>query len=190
MRIRLAKLTDIPMLTDLIAKSARSLCRKDYSADQVEAALKGAWAVDTQLIEDQTYFVCEKGGKIVGCGGWSMRTTLFGGDTFDQRDASKLDPGSDPAKIRAFFVDPDFIGHNIGAAILDRCETEAARAGFRAYELMATLTGARFYARHGYVGNGQTSVRLSGGVDVDFIPMSKQRHISMSDRTAPPSPRP
>lgn len=173
MEIRLADEKDIPVLTDLIAKSARGLCSKDYTPEQVEAALNGAWGVDTQLVKDQTYFAVVHEDKIVGCGGWSLRTTLFGGDAFDQRDANKLDPAMDPAKIRAFFVDPDFVGHNVGVALLEHCESEARKAGFHSYELMATLTGARFYARHGYVGDQQTPVRLACGTVVDFIPMSK-----------------
>ncbi|MBO6504929.1 MAG: GNAT family N-acetyltransferase [Kordiimonadaceae bacterium] len=173
MEIRLAEKSEISQLKDLIAKSARVLCQKDYSTEQVEAALKGAWAVDTQLLEDKTYFVCVLNGKVIGCGGWSYRTTLFGGDAFDQRDAQSLDPAVDNAKIRAFFVDPDFIGHNVGQALLEKCETEASKAGFKSYELMATLTGARFYARHGYVGDTRESVELSCGTIVDFIPMTK-----------------
>ena len=173
MDLRIAQQSDILTLKDLIAKSARALCVKDYSSSQVEAALQGAWAVDTQLIKDQTYFACVADDCIVGCGGWSYRTTLFGGDAFDQRDAHQLDPGKDSAKIRAFFVDPDFVGHNVGLALLAKCEEEAIKAGFKSFELMATLTGARFYRRNGYVGDALETVTLSCGTTLDFIPMKK-----------------
>lgn len=173
MDLRTARISEIPTLKTLIAKSAHGLCQKDYSLAQIKAALNGAWAVDTQLIEDKTYFICELDGQLIGCGGWSYRTTLFGGDAFEQRDAQSLDPSHDSAKIRAFFVDPDFVGHNVGQALLDRCETEAVKAGFKSFELMATLTGARFYRRHGYRGEDREAVKLSCGTTLDFIPMSK-----------------
>lgn len=173
MDIRTAESEEVPTLRNLIAKSARGLCQKDYSPEQIEAALQGAWAVDTQLIEDKTYFVCLHEGQIIGCGGWSYRTTLFGGDAFEQRDANFLDPAKDNAKIRAFFVDPDFVGHDVGQALLNTCETAAMEAGFQSFELMATLTGARFYRRHGYVGDKTEIVKLACGTTLDFIPMCK-----------------
>ena len=150
-----------------------TLCNKDYTLNEIEVALRGAWGVDAQLIEDQTYFVCVEGDRIVGCGGWSMRATLFGGDAFGGRDAKALDPKVDNAKIRAFFVDPDYVGRNVGLSILHKCETEALKAGFKGFELMATLTGARFYRRQGYVGDIQTTVKLDEEMTIMFIPMSK-----------------
>ncbi len=173
MKVQLACKDEIPDLTKLIARSARNLCSKDYTGDQIEAALLGAWAVDTQLIDDQTYFVCVDNGSIIGCGGWSMRATLFGGDAFDKRNAKFLDSKTDKAKIRAFFVDPDHIGRDVGLSILRRCETEAQKAGFTAFELLATLTGARFYRRHDYKSEPQTSVRLDKDTTIMFVPMSK-----------------
>ena len=164
---------DIPRLRDLIERSARALCIKDYTANEVEAALKGAWGVDTTLIQDQTYLMAMLGNQIVGCGGWSFRTTLFGGDAHSDRSDAELDPETDPAKIRAFFVDPDFIGHQVGETLLQGCEDRAHAYGFRKYELMATLTGARFYARHGYVGEKRVKVDLPGNMQIDFIPMEK-----------------
>ncbi len=174
MKVQLARKAEIPILTKLIARSALDLCSKDYTRDQIKAALRGAWSVDTQLIEDQTYFVCVDEATIVGCGGWSRRATLFGGDAFEKRNARTLDPKTDKAKIRAFFVDPDHIGRDVGLSILRRCETEAQKAGFTAFELMATLTGARFYLRHGYQGHRHTPVSLDENTTVMFIPMSKE----------------
>jgi hypothetical protein len=104
--LRTATLSDRPELEALIARSIRQLGAADYSTEQIEAALKGAFGVDTQLIADGTYFVAEAQGRVVGCGGWSHRRTLFGGDAHARRDAGELDPAQDAARIRAFFVDP------------------------------------------------------------------------------------
>src|SRR5437870_2772625 len=105
-QLRKATLDDQPVLRALIALSARTLGALDYTNEQIEAALGGAFGVDTQLIVDGTYFVAEFDRKIVGCGGWSRRRTLFGSDKGASRDSTLLDPQSDAAKIRAFFVDP------------------------------------------------------------------------------------
>src|SRR3954465_15812711 len=125
LHIRPAVLEEKPLLEALIARSARGLSTQDYSSDQIEGALRGAFGVDTQLIRDQTYFVAELEGKIVGCGGWSHRKTLFGGDARVDREAGELDPVVDAAKIRAFFIDPDYARRGIGRAILDECERAA-----------------------------------------------------------------
>src|SRR5471030_1996475 len=111
---RKATLEDGPSLATLIARSARELSAGDYKPGQVEGALQGAFGVDTQLIRDGTYFAVEKDGAIVSCGGWSKRKTLFGGDANAQRDPEELDPRSDAAKIRAFFVDPGHARKGIG----------------------------------------------------------------------------
>jgi N-acetylglutamate synthase-like GNAT family acetyltransferase len=172
-RLRKARLDDKPELERLIARSARGLSAGDYRPEQVDAALKGAFGVDTQLIVDGTYYVAETEGEIVGCGGWSRRRTLFGGDARAERDATPLDPAQDAAKIRAFFVDPGWARRGIGAAILARCEDDAAREGFRRLELMATLPGVRLYAARGYVGRGMIRYEMQPGVAIEFVPMSK-----------------
>ena len=172
--IRRATLADKPALEALIARSARELSRGDYTPEQVEGALQGAFGVDTQLIRDGTYFVVECEGKIAGCGGWSHRRTLFGGDARAERDAAELDPQMDAAKIRAFFVDPDFVRRGIGRAILERCEAEARAHGFTRFELMATLPGVRLYRECGYVGDKQIQYEVRPGVSIEFVPMSKQ----------------
>ncbi len=171
--LRQAMPADIPLLADLIARSARQLCVKDYTPREVEAALEGAFGVDSELIADGTYFALEADGALLGCGGWSKRGTMFGGDAHKERDSSLLDPEKDPAKIRAFFIEPSAAGRGLGEIVLRGCE-EAARAhGFTRFTLMATLTGSRFYRRHGYVGEARKTFLLGADVPVDFIPMTK-----------------
>lgn len=172
-RIRPATLDDKAELVELIARSARELSAADYTPEQVEGALRGAFGVDTQLIQDRTYFVAEAGGKLVACGGWSKRRTLFGGDARSGRDAGELDPKVDAAKIRAFFVDPAYARRGLGSAILERCEAEARACGFHRYEMMATLPGARLYSRCGYTGTELVHYEVQPGVTIEFIPMSK-----------------
>jgi GNAT superfamily N-acetyltransferase len=172
--IRPATLDDKAELTDLIARSARELSAGDYTPQQVEGALRGAFGVDTQLILDGTYFVAEADGKLVACGGWSKRRTLFGSDARSGRDAAELDPATDAAKIRAFFVDPDYARRGLGSAILERCETAAKACGFRRFEMMATLPGARLYERYGYSGTQRIQYEVQPGVAIEFIPMKKE----------------
>lgn len=172
---RLAEPGDAPALRDLIARSIRSLGAADYSSAQIEAALLGAFGLDTALVADGTYYVAQIAhGAIVGCGGWSRRRTLFGGDTHGERNESLLDPERDSAKIRAFFVDPAHARRGLGRAILDRSEAAAAAAGFRQLELMATLPGVRLYAACGYTPLAPIRYRLPGGVNIEFVPMHKR----------------
>ena len=117
--LRKAHLADIPAIEALIARSARGLSADDYRPAQVEGALRGAFGVDTQLLTDQTYWLAEEDG-IVGCGGWSFRATLFGGDARSDRDATPLDPQTAAAKIRAFFVDPAHARRGIASLLLER----------------------------------------------------------------------
>jgi GNAT superfamily N-acetyltransferase len=173
-RIRRATLVDCPLLDALIARSIRQLGLTDYTTDQIEAALKGAFGVDTQLIRDGSYYVSETADGIVGCGGWSRRRTLFGGDAHSQRDASELDPALEAARIRAFFVDPAMVRQGIGSQILERCEADALRHGFRRLELMATLPGVRLYAARGYEARDQWSYALTAELSIEFVPMIKQ----------------
>jgi GNAT superfamily N-acetyltransferase len=164
---------DIPDMRSLIARSARGLSMGDYRPSQIEAALRGTFGVDTQLVTDRTYFVAEEAGVIVGCGGWSFRSTLFGGDGRNGRDSSMLDPRTDAAKIRAFFVDPRCARRGIASLLLERCEREAGMRGFARVELMATLPGVRFYAARGYAGCDRVSFDMGLGESIEFIPMHK-----------------
>jgi N-acetylglutamate synthase-like GNAT family acetyltransferase len=171
--LRKATLDDRPVLEELIAESARGLSRPDYTDAQVEAALGSAFGVDSELIADGTYFVAEADGRLVGCGGWSRHATLFGGDAQPGRRSDLLDPARDAAKIRAFFVHPEWARRGIGRAILEKCEVEARAHGFRSAELLATLPGHKFYRTLGYTGDERAEYPLPGGVTIDFIPMRK-----------------
>jgi GNAT superfamily N-acetyltransferase len=171
--IRRARLADVPALQSLIAVSARGLSREDYTPEQIEGGLRGAFGVDTQLIRDGSYFVIESGERLAGCGGWSRRRTLFGGDARADRDASELDPATDAAKIRAFFIHPDFARRGLGTRLLERCEDDAIAHGFRRLEMMATLPGVRLYAARGYRGEAHVDWPLGEGLSIRFLPMSK-----------------
>jgi GNAT superfamily N-acetyltransferase len=184
--IRLATRADIPRLAELIALSARELSKDDYRPEQIEGALRGAFGVDTQLIDDGTFFVVELGDRIVACGGWSYRRTLFGGDSRAQRDSAELDPRMDAAKIRAFFVHPEHARRGIGRALLERCESEAGARGFRRLELMGTLPGVRLYAALGYQAGTMIQYPLAPGVAIEFVPMHKEIPLSGSPRRAQP----
>lgn len=153
--IRLATTDDIPELAQLIDDSVRLLSLNYYTAAQIESALRNVFGVDTQLILDQTYFVAEIEGRIVGCGGWSKRKTLFGGDQAkDQTNLNRADallvPGKDPARLRAFYVHPRWSRKGIGKLITQACEAAALKAGFTRAELIATLPGQPLYAANGY----------------------------------------
>ncbi len=179
--VRRATLEDRAALERLIAESARGLSRGDYSDEQVEAALSSVFGVDTDLIHDGTYYVAEADGSAVGCGGWSRRRTLFGGDRYGARDSGYLDPSREPAKIRAFFVRPDWARRGVAARILETCEREAKAQGFRSLELMATLPGVRLYAARGYEAGGQVEYEIADGVKIEFVPMRKGLKEVISD---------
>lgn len=171
--LRKANLDDRPAITRLIGLSARGLSREDYSEEQIEGAIASVFGVDSDLIHDGTYFVAEASGVLVGCGGWSKRRTLFGGDQAAGRESAELDPGCEAARIRAFFVHPEWARQGIGRALLERCEAEAQADGFRSLELMATLPGLKLYQALGYVGSERIAYDLGGGVSIDFVPMRK-----------------
>ena len=178
--IRLAEAGDIPALRELIEASVRGLQAGDYSPEQLERALRTVYGVDTQLIADGTYFAAEETEAsarriLVGCGGWSKRKTLYGGDQFSGREDSLLDPATDAAKIRAFFVHPAWARRGIGGMILDACEEAAWAAGFRRLEMGATLTGVPFYRAKGYVEMEAVEVPLGDGVTLPIVRMGKSR---------------
>ena len=171
--LRKATHADIPALEALIARSARGLSTAEYRPAQIEGALRGAFGVDSQLLADATYFVVEESGEFVGCGGWSYRSTLFGGDARAGRDSSILDPKTQAAKIRAFFVDPGHARRGIGSLLLDHCENQAREYGYRAVELMATLPGAKLYSARGYTAASLVHFDVGSGENIEFIPMRK-----------------
>jgi GNAT superfamily N-acetyltransferase len=179
-RIRQAVLADIPVLRVLIDASVRGLQSQDYTPAQIEAALKTVYGVDSQLIADGTYFVAEADAsenvapEIVGCGGWSKRKTLFGGDHWSGRHDALLDPRQDAAKIRAFFVHPAWARRGIGSKILQCCETAAKSAGFAWLEMGATLSGVPFYKAKGYEALENLEVPLGAGESMIVVRMAKQ----------------
>ena len=164
--IRPATAADIPVLTVLIEASVRGLQSGDYTPAQIDGALRAVYGVDTQLIADGTYFVVESGpagAMIAGCGGWSKRKTLYGGDRYQAREDSLLDPRCDAARIRAFFVHPEWARRGIGGMILEACESAAMAAGFTRLEMGATLTGVPFYLAKGYRAVEHLAVALPDG---------------------------
>lgn len=174
--IRKATLEDQIEITDLIRESVKGLSREAYNEKQIELSIKSVFGVDKQLIEDKTYFVAEdEEGKIVGCGGWSKRKTLYGASNYEQsRDSNLLNPETDSAKIRAFFIHPDFARMRIGTAILEACEGEAKADGFKSAEMMATLPGVKLYAVRGYVGDEQVEVSIGETENIICIKMRKK----------------
>jgi GNAT superfamily N-acetyltransferase len=173
MSLRPARPADVPALRALIARSIRSLGAGDYTSEQIERALRGAFGVDTKLIDDGTYYAIDIGGELAACGGWSQRRTLFGSDARAERDDSRLDPAVDAAKIRAFFVDPAHARRGLGRQLLDACERAARAAGFTRFELMATLPGARLYREFGYSAEPSIQHPLGDGITIEFVPMRK-----------------
>ena len=172
--LRLATLDEIPALNDLIAASVRILHVPYYSHAQRESAIGSVFGVDTQLILDGTYIAARSGEALAGCGGWSKRGTVFGGDHGPARQDTLLDPVRDPARIRAFFIHPDFVRRGIGAQILRACEDAAATDGFSRFELAATLAGEPFFRAHGYVAAGPFEVPLPDGQSLTVVRMYKQ----------------
>lgn len=172
--IRKALLPDCESIKKLIAESARGLSRADYSDRQIEAAIATVFGVDTTLINDGTYFVAECEGQLIGGGGWSKRKTLFGGDQFVSRDSSEIDPQTEPAKIRAFFIHPKWSRKGVARAILSQCESAASTCGFRSLELMATLPGVKFYEASGYTAVSGDELEIKDGVTLKLVKMRKQ----------------
>jgi len=174
--LRKAVPADIPVLEPLIDLSVRGLQAQDYTAAQIDLALRNVYGVDTQLIADGTYFVAEsvaEAATIVGCGGWSKRRTLYGGDRFAGREDSLLDPQSEAAKIRAFFIHPQWARRGIGALILQACEDAAIAAGFTRLEMGSTLTGVPFYRTKGYAELEHLEVPMPGGATLPIVRMAK-----------------
>jgi GNAT superfamily N-acetyltransferase len=193
-RIRKALAEDVPVLQGLIEASVRELQAEDYTPGQMEGALESVFGVDSQLIADGSYLVAEArivdsaseamstpeeenlGSQwaIAGCGGWSKRKTLYGGDRWTAREDTLLDPKCDAAKIRAFFIHPAWARRGVGSKILEACEAAAREAGFRRYEMGATLTGAKLFGAKGYVALEKIEVPLKNGLSLSVIHMTKR----------------
>jgi GNAT superfamily N-acetyltransferase len=177
--VRKAVAGDVPRIKEVIEASVRGLQTQDYSAAQIEGALQSVYGVDSQLIADGTYFVAETAddpnapARIVACGGWSKRKTLYGGDQYAGREDALLDPQRDAAKIRAFFAHPECARRGLGTLILKECEDAAMAAGFTRLEMGATLSGVPFYRARGYSELENQLVPLANGEALRIVRMAK-----------------
>jgi GNAT superfamily N-acetyltransferase len=171
--IRLATPQDVPALQELIPVSARALSRGFYTDAETESAVRHVFGPDSRLIADGTYFVAEEDGALAGCGGWSRRRTLYGGDQTKSGEEALLDPATEPAKVRAFFVHPDFARRGVGSRILEACLSAARAAGFRRVELAATLPGVPFYAARGFVERERLSAPMPDGRGLPIVRMER-----------------
>jgi GNAT superfamily N-acetyltransferase len=169
---RLATLADLDALSPLIQAAISELQRPFLDAHQI-AASRAIMGIDTQLIEDQTYFVIEAGGELAGCGGWSRRATLYGNDGTAGRNAALLDPAIDPARVRAMYTAPKYVRTGVGRQILGVCEAAARAEHFKTIELMSTLAGVPLYRACGYEEVAPAS-DASGGVAVPLLRMRKR----------------
>jgi GNAT superfamily N-acetyltransferase len=165
---------DVPALEELIPLSVRILQAAHYTPAQMEAALGPVFGVDRQLIADGTYFVVEEAGGIVGCGGWSRRKAVFGGDRARSGQDELIDPSREAARVRAFFVHPDFARRGIGRALLAACESAIVAAKFSSAELVATLAGEPLYAACAYEALERYEVPLPDGLMLPVVRMQKQ----------------
>lgn len=172
--IRLATFNDVPTLQQLIAESVRGLSRGYYTEAQIESAIKYIFGVDSQLVIDGTYYVVERDGVIAACGGWSKRNTLFGGDQHKEVEDPLLDPSTDAARIRAFFVHPNFARQGIGRQLITACEDAARSNGFTVMELGATLPGVPLYEVMGYMAVERIDAQLPDGEVLGIVRMRKE----------------
>jgi GNAT superfamily N-acetyltransferase len=170
---RLAQIEDLPALKSLMTRSIERLQDGFLTPEQVQASHQ-VMGLDSQLVKDQTYFMIECGGRVVGCGGWSWRATLFGGDdSIVAREPLPLDPATQAAKIRAMYVDPDFARRGIGSLVMKLCESAARDAGFTKAEMMATLAGVPLYRICGYTDIEPVEAATRDGVVVPLVRMGK-----------------
>jgi GNAT superfamily N-acetyltransferase len=170
---RLATEDDLPAIRALMDLAIAEHLKAFLDPAQVELS-KSIMGLDTQLIADRTYFLVEEGGRLAGCGGWSRRATLYGGDhSTSQRNAALLDMATDAARIRAMYTHPDFARRGVGRLILAICESAARDAGFRSVELMATMSGEPLYRACGYTDIQRITAASRDGVDVPGVRMGK-----------------
>lgn len=168
---RLARAADVGALRRLM-DAAISELQKPFLDERQIASSRTIMGLDTQLIDDGTYFIVESGGEIAGCGGWSRRATLYGGDATPGRSAALLDPARDAARIRAMYTDPRHVRKGVGRLILSLCEEAARAEGFKRVELMATMSGVPLYEACGYVAEERIE-DARGGAPVPLLRMTK-----------------
>ena len=174
LQIRLATIADIPALEELIRDSVSTLSVGFYTDTQIEMSLLHIFGVDTQLILDQTYFIAEIDQMIAGSGGWSKRKTMFGGDKLKaQKFDPLLDPATEAARLRAFYVHPQWSRRGVGSRVLTECENAARLAGFNRMELVATLPGERLYAARGYERVDAMQLEIPNGKPLPAFRMTK-----------------
>src|SRR5215207_5845237 len=171
---RAAGRDDVVEIERLIESSVRGLSEPWYRPEQIESALRFMFGVDTQLVDDGTYHLVEHDGVIIAAGGWSRRRTLFGGDRWKHEADELLDPSREPARIRAFFVDPDWSRRGLGRLLFESCRRDARAAGFERMELMATLPGEPLYRALGFAADDRVELELPDGVRVPLVRMSRQ----------------
>ena len=173
--LRVATADDVAGIRGVIDASVRELQAGDYSAAQIEAALATVFTIDSQLIADGTYFVALTGdAEMAGCGGWSKRRTLYGGDHQVEKIVPELlDPAVDAAKVRAIFVHPRFARMGLGSLILKASEESALAAGFKRFEMGSTLTGVALYSLKGYVEVDRVAVPVGQGETIEVVRMVK-----------------
>jgi GNAT superfamily N-acetyltransferase len=166
---RLATRADLPLLAPIVDAAIGELQKGFLTPEQI-ASSRAIMGIDTQLVDDGTYYVVLSDDVIAGCGGWSRRATLYGGDHSAGRDAALLDPATQPAKVRAMYTHPSFTRRGVGRLVLSLCAAAAAAEGFRSLELMATLAGQPLYRAYGFVPVEELS-DASGGAAVPIIRM-------------------
>lgn len=171
LRHRIATPDDIGQLAALVDAAIAELQKPFLDPEQITSS-RTIMGLDRQLIEDGTYFVVEAEGSLAGCGGWSMRATLYGGDQSPGRNAALLDPDRDPARVRAMYTHPDHVRKGVGRLILALCEDAARARGFRSVELMATLSGEPLYRACGYT-PCERVLDDRGGAPVPLLRMRK-----------------
>lgn len=171
---RIATMADVPVLQELIATSVRGLSAQHYTPAQIEAALVSVFGVDTQLIADATYYVIDSPSGPAAAGGWSFRRTLYGGDQMKGGIDSRLDPDTESARIRAFFVHPRWARRGLARQLYSACVRAAIEHGFHTFELMATLPGEPLYAALGFSARERTSIALGGGVELPLVRMTRR----------------
>ena len=169
---RIARDEDLPAMREIMRLAIDEL-QSDFLSPEEVAASHAVMGLDTQLVRDGTYFIIEADGEMAGCGGWSRRATLYGGDhSLDLREPRLLDPAQDAARVRAMYTHPAFTRRGVGRRILDESEKAAAAEGFRRVELMATMAGVPLYTACGYREIERTGADVDG-VKVPLILMGK-----------------
>jgi GNAT superfamily N-acetyltransferase len=170
---RLATMADVPEMEKLLQSSVAKLSTGYYTTEQITSSLRYIFGIDTQLIKDRTYYIYEKDGRMAACGGWSRRNTLYGGDQYKNTEDPLLDPAENAARIRAFFVNPDYARQGIGRQMILTCEEAAKQEGFGSFELGSTLPGVPLYRAMGYRELERHDITLPDGVLFAVIKMVK-----------------